>query len=103
MEYTNKNKKRMILFTTRGYSNSTARHKNYVWSALMNVNNISALPIVETLLVGEITDKTIVKDIQKRRSEAILKGAKARTDHMRYYWKHEAERAEKMLNYFLPN
>lgn len=83
------NGEKYYLYTTRGYSNSTAKHKILVWRAIPNINNIIYVHSTE-VCIGNVN--YMINDIK----ETIQKDLKAR---FCIYTDKIIEQAENMKKY----
>lgn len=85
MDKTDENGKQIVLFTNRGYSNTTAKHKNDVWGALYREGyRIITCDVSRGIVTDEVI-KTLNDEIQ----DAQGKELRARKDWTKDSWAHK--------------
>lgn len=84
------NNRPIVLFTNRGHSNTTARHKSFVYRALAE----AAYRIIVTDIQDGRVSKEMVSRIQEEINELYAKERRARLQHMKDIHFQEAEKKQ---------
>lgn len=88
---TDENGRLIVLFTDRGYSNTTARHKAHVYSELVN----QGYRVIECNIDNPLSEKTI-EALRVKLAESQLKFTRARKEWSKEY--HASQSAELLAN-----
>jgi len=88
MDKTDENGKTIVLFTNRGYSNTTAKHKNNVWGALYQ----AGYRIITCDVSRGIVTTELLEDLNKEIDELHGKEKRARKDWSRESYYNQAEK-----------
>lgn len=88
MDKTDENGKTIVLFTNRGYSNTTAKHKNDVWGALYQ----AGYRIITCDVSRGIVTNEVLESLKKEIDELHGKEARARKEWSRESHHNQAEK-----------
>lgn len=80
------NGKTIALFTNRGYSNSTAKHKNHVWGAL----NREGYRIITCDISGLRIDNEVIKLLKEEVEKLYQKATRARKEYIKESYNRQA-------------